>query len=469
VYGSVLERRRREYHVAAATGLEALYPVNRDAVVELIAYHFQRGQVWDEAADYLRQAAVKAQGRWAHREAVDSLEAALEALGRLPETPETKVRGIDVRLTLRGSLYPLGQFERMLTYLREAEATAGAISDDRRLALVCIHTAEYLRQTGRFAEARTLAEKALALGEQLQDLPLQSYAGQYFGLACHALGDFRRAAELLRVVTQAPPPEGWQGALGMVSSWDAHQAISCAWLARCLAELGEFEEGIGAGRRAVALAEGLDHPYSLTAACMGLGYIHLVRGDLEVAGPVLERACRVAVEANLALLRPQATRLLGHVYLLAGRVDEGIALVQGAADEVESRRLLMQEAAVLALLAEARARSGRIDQALATAARALDLARERGQRGDEAAALHALASAAAGDSSHAGEATDHYRAAIALAEELQMRPLLARGHLGVSRLYRRTGDHARAEDHLVAAKHLCGEMGMSLAPGVAAE
>ena len=233
------------------------------------------------------------------------------------------------------------------------------------------------------------------MGDKLHDVPLQSYAGQYFGLACHALGDYRRASELLRTVTQTPQPEGWIGALGMVASWDAHQAISLAWLARCLAELGEFDEGVDAGRRAVALAEGLEMPYSLTAACIGLGYICLVKGDLDAAGRVLERACNIAREANIALLRPQATRLLGGAYLQAGRIDEGVALVRAAADEVESRRLRMQQAAVLALLGEAWLAADRVDEASNAAEQALTLARERSQRGDEAAALHVLGEAAA--------------------------------------------------------------------------
>src|SRR4030095_15661588 len=151
------------------------------------------------------------------------------------------------------------------------------------------------------------------------DVPLQSYAGQYFALACNALGENRRASDLLRVVTQAAQPEGWRGALGMVASWDAHQAISLAWFARCLAELGEFDEGVAAGRRAGGLAGRLEDPYSLTAACIGLGYVCLVKGDLDAAAPALERACSIAREANLTLLRPQATRFLGGVYLLAGR------------------------------------------------------------------------------------------------------------------------------------------------------
>jgi tetratricopeptide (TPR) repeat protein len=465
VYAGVLERRRRTYHAAAGLGLEELYVGRTDDVVEVIAYHFGRGQVWDKAANYLRQAAVKAQRRSAHREALASLEEALEALRHLPETPETREQEIDVRLELRGSLYPLGEFEKMLTYLREAEAMASAISDSRRLGLVSIHTAEYFRQTGRFAEARTLAEQALALGDKLQDLPLQLYASHYLGLACNALGDYRRASEVLRAVVQSPPPtEGRTGAFGgmVIGSWAAFQAITLAWLARSLAELGEFDEGVDAGRRAVALGEELGSPYSLVAAYLGLGYTSLVRGDLDAASPVLERACSVAREANLTLLRPQATRLLGGAYLLAGRIDEGIGLVRAAAEEVESRRLLMQQAAVLALLGEACLFADRVDEASTAAERALTLAKERGQRGDAAAALYVLGEAAARGSLDRDKAEHHYLTAIALAGELETRPLLARGHLGIGRLYLRGGDRDRAEDHLLTATRLFIAMDMPL-------
>ncbi len=464
VYTSLLERRRRLFHAAAGRGLEELYAGRIDDVVELLAYHFGRGQVWDKAATYQRQAAAKAQARSAHREALACLEEALEALRHLPETPETREQNIDVRLELRGSLYPLGEFEKMRGYLREAETMASAISDSRRLGLVSIHTAEYFRQTGRFAEARTLAEQALTLGDKLRDLPLQLYAGHYLGLACHALGDYRRASEVLRAVVQSPEAEWRTGAFGgtVIGSWAAFQAITLAWLARCLAERGEFEEGVDAGRRAVVLAEGLGSPYSLAAAYIGLGYCTLVRGDLDTAGPVLERACSVAREANLPLFRPQATRLLGATYLLAGRIDEGVAIVRAAAEEVESRRLLMQQAAVLALLGEACLFADRVDEASTAAQRALTLARERGQRGDAAAALHVLGEAAACGSLDVDEAEHYYLAAIAQAEELEMRPLLARTHLRIGRLYVRASDRDRAEDHFLTAMRLFIAMDMPL-------
>ena len=58
-------------------------------------------------------------------------------------------------------------------------------------------------------------------------------------------------------------------------------------------------------------------------------------------------------------------------------------------------------------------------------------------------------------------AQTHYRAALALAEELGMRPLQAHCHLGLGKLYRRVGrfDEARAE--LATAVAMLREMGMA--------
>jgi hypothetical protein len=42
-----------------------------------------------------------------------------------------------------------------------------------------------------------------------------------------------------------------------------------------------------------------------------------------------------------------------------------------------------------------------------------------------------------------------------------MRPLVAHCHLGLTKLYRRTGDQAKVEEHLAAATAMCREMGVS--------
>jgi hypothetical protein len=58
----------------------------------------------------------------------------------------------------------------------------------------------------------------------------------------------------------------------------------------------------------------------------------------------------------------------------------------------------------------------------------------------------------------------YYRQAIGLASELGMRPLVAHCHLGRSKLYRRTGDRQRAQEHLTTATTMYREMDMRFWP-----
>ena len=54
----------------------------------------------------------------------------------------------------------------------------------------------------------------------------------------------------------------------------------------------------------------------------------------------------------------------------------------------------------------------------------------------------------------------HYGAAMTLASELGMRSLLAHCHLGLGKLYRRSGHHAKAQEHLTTAATMYREMDM---------
>jgi hypothetical protein len=54
----------------------------------------------------------------------------------------------------------------------------------------------------------------------------------------------------------------------------------------------------------------------------------------------------------------------------------------------------------------------------------------------------------------------HFHQALALAEPRGMRPLVAHCHLGLGKLYRRTGDRQQAREHLITATTMYREMDM---------
>ena len=79
-------------------------------------------------------------------------------------------------------------------------------------------------------------------------------------------------------------------------------------------------------------------------------------------------------------------------------------------------------------------------------------------RGNEGWA-HALLGAAA-ELLDVGRAETHYRDALKMASALGMRPLIAHCHLGLGKLYRRTGKREEAQEHLATATTMYREMDM---------
>ena len=103
-YGGLLQERRRVLHARIVEVLEALAGDRVTEQVERLAHHALRGELWDKALAYCRQAGEKAMARSAHREAVGYFEQALSALPHLPETRDTREQAIDLRLALRSAL-----------------------------------------------------------------------------------------------------------------------------------------------------------------------------------------------------------------------------------------------------------------------------------------------------------------------------------------------------------------------------
>ena len=104
-----------------------------------------------------------------------------------------------------------------------------------------------------------------------------------------------------------------------------------------------------------------------------------------------------------------------------------------------------------------------LDEALESAVRALAIAREHRERGHEGWALRLLGDVVSHwDRPDVDKAQGYYREALALADDLGMRPLLAHCHLDLGKLYRQAGKRQEAQEHLTTATALLREMDMRL-------
>lgn len=457
-YGNLLREQRRELHARIVGVIERLHADQLNEHVERLAYHALRGELWDRATIYLRQASIRAAMRSAYTEALASFEDALRALARVPESREAKVQAIDLRLDSRAVLAPLGRYGQILDYMREAETLANELGDRRRLGLVLADLGARLRNVGDHAHALEASRRAFDIATALEDTDLQIEAKYRTAQVYFAQGNLEQAASLFLETMEALADTSVASRTALPRFFAAWPQV---WLGLAFSQLGRFTEALSHAEGAVRIAERTGHPHTVIESRGALGGARLEQGDLQAALHVLE--------PGLALLRargfgdPNILSGLGYAYALSGRLAEALPLLEEAVRSEGSMNAMgLGHAVRNARLAEAYLLAGRAGEALERARSAVDLSRKQHERANEAVGLRVLAEIAArSDPLDEKRAEELYASSLALADELRMQPLVAHCHLGIGQLLRRTGGGNLARTHLNAAVALYEEMGLT--------
>jgi tetratricopeptide (TPR) repeat protein len=340
--------------------------------------------------------------------------------------------------------------------LGEAEALARALDDRARLGRVLGTMAQIRWITGDHDGAMAAGQQALALAAALGDSALQMLASLHLGQACYFIGDFGRAAALLR--RNAEAADRGSGVL-----YTSLRIRSRAWLAWTLSALGAFAEGRRQGEEALRLAllEGREPIRGIVHA--RVGHLYLAQGALEHAIRVLEQGlafCRASGDQDTW---PTIVAGLGAASALQGRLAEGWALLEEAIRADIRMGALANQSRYVAWLSEVCRLAGRGEEAWQHACQALDLARQHRERANEAHALYQLGVLHAhAHPPAAAPAESYYHQALALAEALGMRPLQAHCHLGLGTLAATTGHREQARTALATAINLYRAMEMLL-------
>jgi tetratricopeptide (TPR) repeat protein len=379
----------------------------------------------------------------------------LDGLAALPESPFTLEQGFEIRLELRKVLNLLGDVRRVLERLREAEALAERLDDEHKRGRVHLFMANTLALLGELDEALVAGARAIEIATRSGDLRLRIWTTSYLAQAHYYRGDYARVVELATDNLAALPAEFVEepGNLGMHLP-----AYNRLWLVYSLAELGRFTEAAQYAAEVLRLGEPTQRPFFVGEAHFCASWIHLRKGDWTKASSLVERGIAVVRAGNVVLNLPGAIASSAWILAQLGessealtRLQEGEQLVERqAARGVGSHHSLGRAALLL----------GRLDQARSLGERAVTYTSFR--RGITAHALHLLGEIAIHPRRFDPESAEaHYRNALALAEPRGMRPLVSHCHLGLGKLYRRTGQREQAHEHLTIATTLYGEMDMT--------
>jgi tetratricopeptide (TPR) repeat protein len=226
--------------------------------------------------------------------------------------------------------------------------------------------------------------------------------------------------------------------------------------------LGEFGIARDHAEEAVRIAEAVDHPFTKVWAHVGIGVISLDQGRLAAAVSALEWSRELWEQGGWAFMFPWVAGPLGRAYAATGRVAEAITLLETSVAQCTTMNVIPLLTLSLTYLSEAYLVAGRQQDARETVRRALQLCRLHRQRLFEPEALRIEGLVLARETCGEGQdAQQSCAGALALAGELGMRPLVAHCHLGLGRLYGRTGKAEQAREHLATATTMYREMGMT--------
>jgi class 3 adenylate cyclase/tetratricopeptide (TPR) repeat protein len=458
-YESLLRERRRALHARIVAAIEAADQSQLIEQAERLAYHAVRGELWDKAVVYLRRAGARAFQRSANHEARAWFDQALDALSRLPQTRELVEQAIDIRLEIRRSLFSLGEFTRIPDLLAQSKALAERLADERRLSRIFAHTTQYLTWVGDYRRAADCGGRAVAIATTQGDLGVQLIANAYLAAAHYNLAEWDQAIALLRTNLELLPDALRRERFGQ----QVHPVVySLTYLAWCLAELGEFQEGSSVAEEGVRLAEELDTPFTRVVGYLGIGGLRLREGRFADATPPLELGLALCREWNLTYWIHWLTARLGYTYAFSGRIAEAQALLAGAVEHATSTGFMPGYSQSLVWLGDLSLASQRLTAARQAGESALANARRHGERGVEGWALRLLGEASSlGSGADRPAAAVHFRQAFALATELGMRPLVAHCHLGLAKLDHGTDKREQAKAHLTTAAAMYREMGMT--------
>ena len=383
VYRRIAAARRVELHRRIAARQEQAWGDRAPQIAAELAMHFDRGRDARQAVRYLQYAARNARGRHAFSEARAHFDRALALLETWPPGADRIEEEITARIGLGASImatHGFGSPEAEDTYSR-ARALCQAAGDTPRLFPALWGLWLFYWGRGAVAPAADLARELTSRAAVSGDDALRLQALHASWATAFSQGDlaaaYESAAEGMRIYDV-------QRHAGMAATYGSHDAGVCArmFAARALVLLGREDEALRCGDEAVALAETLEHPFSLALALTFRAAVDQSRGDAPGARRHAARAMTIARDQAFRLMLAwcSAIHAWSSVEADAGAISE-IAQSIGSARESGSDQFLPH---LLGMHADACLRRQRTAEGLSSVEEALAIVERTGERFYEA-------------------------------------------------------------------------------------
>jgi tetratricopeptide (TPR) repeat protein len=363
-YHSILTERRRMLHERAGAAIEKLYTDKLEEHIDQLAHHYGRSTDLTKAIEYMQRAGEQAVARSSFREAVESLNGALELLRTLPASQEHTRRELALQMSLGSAFAGLkgfGSAEREGAYTRASELCQ-QLEENRELFPVLWHLCQLNIQRGELRTARELARQSLSLAERVQDTTLILAAHYNLGELCSWVGELTQAQEHLEHANALYDPRQ-HASLEAIYGLDLSVITTAVavWV-ECL--LGRPDQALKRARASLERASALSHPTSRAFAYVAFEWVLVCHRAAREAEEVAQTAISVCTEQGFTDLLAWAKCFLAWALIEQGKLTDGIAKLSEGIAVLESVRNLISKSLFLGALADGYRKAGDAKRAL---------------------------------------------------------------------------------------------------------
>jgi len=307
---------RRELHLAAATGLEALYPGRVDELAERLAAHYREAGERARAIDYLVRAADRHEAEYALGVAVTDLESAIRLLGQMKNPDRERMLALYQRV---GELAYRGQ-DLLAGAERMAAATelADGIGRMDYVARFCMMRGRLLAHANQLNDSRHWLDRARRVARDLDSPTLLRDVTVATAETDVRNGDYIRATSM------------FQEALALArDASDRRAQVRCLIpLALALGGSNMRDEALAALAEARALVRGEPDRFTECELLKTESLVQHFCGSVERSAELAEQALELAKEYGFAQEACVNAHNLGEDYMRMGDYKRAFALLR---------------------------------------------------------------------------------------------------------------------------------------------
>ena len=448
-YESLLKSRRQQLHAKLAEVLLEM-PRVAETMPELLAHHYTKAEMPQQAVQFWFAAGRVATGRSANVEAISHLEQGLALLVGLPESPERDRQELALQVAA-GSAFIMAKgyaAEETATAYERAQALCRQFDNAPELLQVHYGLFAYRWVKGELVEARDAAEDFLHVAQTQKDRGAEVVAERTVGAVLAASAEFGLARQHLER-TLALYERETHSSLAFEYAQDPAIAAT-AYLSTTLWMLGFPEQArdkIGATDR---YARELAHSWTLVnLLTCGTAWLHMFLRNPPAAGACAAEALSIATEQEFPYWAAYARIISGWATAYQNEPRAGVAVIKEGIRQFRATGSGLFLPMFFWALADAHRLAGETEDGLA----AIGDGVEAGQGSGELwwhAELHCLRGVIlmqCGQESFE-EAETAFRVAIEIAQSQEAKAWELRAATSLARLWQSQGRSAEARDLL---------------------